>query len=59
MDAAAAGIPGAVAYVFDTLPPAAPPGALAKGCEFLTAQRIWGREQVFSVFLRRIAVSKL
>lgn len=59
IDVAAAGIPEAMVYVCDTLPPAAPPGALAKGCKFLTAQRIWDREQVFGLFLRRSATSKL
>lgn len=33
---AAVGIPGAMVYVCDTLPPAATPGPLAKGCKFLT-----------------------
>lgn len=43
---AAAGIPGAMENVCNTLPTAAPLGTLAKGCKFLTDQRIWGRECV-------------
>lgn len=42
----AAGIPGAMENVCNTLPTAAPLGTLAKGCKFLTDQRIWGRECV-------------